>query len=168
MSSIFKSNYKIKHPDEEVPDNFGKKWLNEEEETFLEELSQEDYDLKEIARTHGRSVGGIKARQQVVAYRLHTQNTSIDEIMRITRLEEEAINETIERFNNREIAKKEKQEQKLKDKEEGKESKYNKNDKKELIKDIQNIKSDIQLMKDDIAYIKKTVKDMILMISDMT
>ena len=38
---------------------------------------------------------------------------------------------------------------------------------KELIENIQNIKSDIQLMKDDIAYIKKTVKDMILMISDM-
>lgn len=151
----FMNKYKISHPDEDVPDNFGKKWLNEEEETFLKELSQEDYDLTEIARTHGRSVGGIKARQQVVACRLHTQNTSMDEIMRITRLEEDTINETIERRDNREIARKETQKQ-------------SNGISKDVIKDIREIKSEMQLMKDDIAYIKKTMKDMILMISDMS
>ena len=88
---------KTQHPDtEEYPTNTGKAWTDEEESTLLRELEQ-NINIEIIAQTHKRTIGGIKGRQQTIAYKLYQKNVPMETIMTKTKLNKEQILETIKK-----------------------------------------------------------------------
>ena len=87
---------KLKNPLTNYTSNMGQRWTTEEENTLLEELDK-NINIEIIAQIHNRTVGGIRGRQQTIAYNMHLKNVSIEEIIIKTRLDEEQIMETIAR-----------------------------------------------------------------------
>lgn len=85
---------KMQHPDKQYPANMGQKWTNEEEKTMLNELKN-NIPINEIAHLHGRTIGGINARRNDVAYKLYSDGVSVSEIMTQTKLTHNEIMETI-------------------------------------------------------------------------
>mgnify|MGYP006075591895 CR=1 FL=1 len=67
--------------------NIGNKWTQLEEMLLIDELS-ENISIDEIAKNHGRTVGGIKSRCKDIAYKLYRQNKPIEEITMTTKLSE--------------------------------------------------------------------------------
>ena len=70
--------------------SFGKKWTPEEEQQLLQEISK-NIEIKIIAENHNRSIGGIRARIYLIAYKLYQNNVPIDEIIKIVHLRENDI-----------------------------------------------------------------------------
>jgi len=132
---------KSKYPDKEYPSNTGKKWSDEEETLLLEKLSN-NIDTEQIAQSHDRTVGGINARRREIAYKLYINNTSMEEIILKTKLDENQIVETIKRRNNN-----------------PKQCKSVTEIKKPVL-----IKSEIDEIKNDINELKNTIKELIEMI----
>jgi hypothetical protein len=87
---------KSQNPDKDYPYNTGQKWTDEEETLLLEELSK-NIDIQLIAQCHNRTTGGINARRRQIAYKLYSNNNSVEEIMLKTKLDEDEIIETIKR-----------------------------------------------------------------------
>jgi hypothetical protein len=85
---------KTKNPDTDYPTNLGQKWTTEEENTLLQELDK-NINVEIIAQTHNRTIGGIRGRQRTIAYNMYLKNVSIEEIVKITKLDKETITETI-------------------------------------------------------------------------
>lgn len=86
------------NPNKTYPANIGAKWT-EEDKTLLEEISDNiDFDI--IANNHKRTIGGINARRREIAYKLHLEYDSMEEIIKKTRLPKEEITATIERRAN--------------------------------------------------------------------
>jgi len=81
---------KIKNPDTNHPTNIGKKWMPEEDTILLEELDK-NINIKIIAQNHHRTVGGIRGRQETIAYNMYLKKDSIEEIIKITKLDKEQI-----------------------------------------------------------------------------
>jgi len=79
------------------PSNIGSKWTDDEEKLLLKELDDENIDIYDIAKKHGRTPGGIIGRQQDIAYRMHEKNLSMDEIVKTTKLNEEEIRMIIDK-----------------------------------------------------------------------
>ena len=94
MDSPMLKMLKKNNPDIDYPTNTGKKWTDKEENTLLQELDI-NIDLEFIAKNHKRTIGGIRARQRTIAYKLYVKNVSIEEIIKITRLDKETIMEAI-------------------------------------------------------------------------
>jgi len=90
---------KSQNPDKEYPSNTGQKWTDEEETLLLEELSKNN-DIQAIAQLHNRTTGGINARRREIAYKLYSNNNSMEEIILKTKLDEDQIIETIKRRQN--------------------------------------------------------------------
>jgi hypothetical protein len=90
---------KSQNPDKEYPSNMGKKWADEEEILLLEELSK-NIDIQLIAQSHNRTIGGINSKRREIAYKLYSNNNSMEEIMLKTKLDEDEIIETIKRRQN--------------------------------------------------------------------
>ena len=91
--------FETKNPDIDYPTNMGQKWTDEEEKTLLQELDK-NINIEIIARTHNRTIGGIRGRQRLIAYNMYVKKVSIEEIIRKTKLDEEQIMETITRKEN--------------------------------------------------------------------
>jgi hypothetical protein len=85
---------KTKNPDADYPTNMGQKWTTEEENTLLQELDK-NINVEIIAQTHNRTIGGIRGRQRTIAYNMYLKSVSIEEIVKITKLDKETITETI-------------------------------------------------------------------------
>ena len=66
--------------------NVGKKWTEEEENKLLEELNK-NMDIDTISKIHKRKIGGIQSRCKEIAYKMHLNHSSIEEIMQKTRLD---------------------------------------------------------------------------------
>ena len=90
---------KSKNPDKERPSKHMKKWNDEEETLLLEELSK-NMDIRVIAQSHNRTIGGISARRRQIAYNLYSNNTTMEEIILKTKLEEDEIMQIIKRRQN--------------------------------------------------------------------
>jgi hypothetical protein len=99
MESPMLKMLKSQNPDKEYPSNMGKKWTDEEETLLLEELSK-NIDIQVIAQRHNRTTGGINAKRREIAYKLYSNNNSMEEIMLKTKLDEDEIIETIKRRQN--------------------------------------------------------------------
>lgn len=99
MESPMLKMLKSQNPDKEYPSNIGKKWNDDEEKILLEELKK-NIDIELIAKTHNRTIGGINCRRQEIAYKLHIDNISIEEIIMITKLDRFQILETIKKREN--------------------------------------------------------------------
>ena len=96
MESSMLKMLKSQNPDKEYPSNTGQKWTDEEETLLLEELSK-NTDIQAIAQCHNRTTGGINARRREIAYKLYSNNISMEEIILKTKLNEHQIIETIKR-----------------------------------------------------------------------
>ena len=99
MESPILKMLKSKNPDKEYPSNTGQKWTDEEERLLLEELSK-NIDIQLISQYHNRTTGGINARRKVIAYKLYSNNNSMEEIILKTKLDEDQIIETIKKLQN--------------------------------------------------------------------
>ncbi len=87
---------KSNNPDKEHTYNVGQKWTDEEEKLLLDELSK-NITIEVIAQSHKRTIGGINARRREIAYKMHSNNISMEEIISKTKLNEVQILETIKR-----------------------------------------------------------------------
>jgi hypothetical protein len=142
MESSMLKMLKSKNPDKEYPSNIGQKWTDKEEKLLLEELNK-NIDIQQIAQYHNRTIGGINARRTRIAYKLYSNNTSMEEIIFITKLNEDQIMETIKNLQN--------------------------NSKKcksviEIKKPF-SIESEIDEMKNDIKELKNTIKELVEMMN---
>ena len=99
MESPMLKMLKSQNPDKEYPSNTGQKWTDEEETLLLEELNK-NIDIQAIAQRHNRTTGGINSRRREIAYKLYSNNNSMEEIILKTKLDEDQIIETIKRRQN--------------------------------------------------------------------
>lgn len=90
---------KTKIPDKDYPTNMGQKWTDEEENTLLQELDK-NINIKTIAQTHNRTIGGIRGKQRTIAYNMYIKKVPIEEIIIRTKLNKEQIMKTITRKEN--------------------------------------------------------------------
>jgi len=135
---------KSQNPDKEYPSNTGQKWTDQEETLLLENLSK-NTDIQLIAQSHNRTTGGINARRRVIAYRLYSNNNTMEEIILKTKLDEDQIIETIKKRQD--------------------------NSKKcksvTEIKDKISIENEINEMKNDIKEVKNTMKELVEMMKSV-
>jgi hypothetical protein len=96
MESPMLKRIKTLNPDKEYPKNLGKPWSNKEETQLLDEVSK-NIDMESISQIHERTLGGIVARIKEIAYKMYLKDCSFEEIMETTKLDNNQINETIER-----------------------------------------------------------------------
>ena len=96
MESYILKRLQSQNPEKEYPNNLGKKWTDEEDQTLLEELHN-NVDINVIAEIHKRSIGGINARRKEIAYNMYCNNISMEEIIVKTKLDENQITERIKR-----------------------------------------------------------------------
>jgi hypothetical protein len=99
MESFMLKKLKAQNPEKEYPSNIGKKWSNKEENDLLEELDN-NIDIESIAQSHNRTIGGINSRRRVLAYKMYSNNISMEEIINKTKLNKYEILETIEKRKN--------------------------------------------------------------------
>jgi hypothetical protein len=142
---------RISNEDKEYPSNMGQKWSNEEETLLLEELNN-NIDIETIAQKHSRTIGGINSRRQEIAYKMHLKNVSIEEIIRLTKLDYVCIKQTIEKKQNNNS-------KKIKTKEtDNVFISINKNDYIELQNDLKRIKNDIKDIKNTLGGLVEMMK----------
>ena len=132
---------KSQNPDKEYPSNTGQKWTDEEETLLLEELSK-NTDIQAISQCHNRTTGGINARRREIAYKLYSNNISMEEIILKTKLNEHQIIETIKR----------------------RQTNVKKCKSVTEIKKPFSIESEIDEMKNDIKELKNTINELIEML----
>tara|TARA_B100000497_G_C7543853_1_gene329059 strand:- start:308 stop:862 length:555 start_codon:yes stop_codon:yes gene_type:complete len=133
---------KSRNPDKKYPSNIGQKWTQDEESLLLNELDQ-NIDLKIIAENHKRTTGGIRSRCKMIAYKMHLNNISHDEILQKTKLNVKTLKQTIEKRDGFQLGVNKKKSIKIK---------------KETQSSSSNI--DIIEMKNDIIELKKTINEM--------
>ena len=142
---------RISNEDKEYPSNMGKNWSDEEEILLLEELNN-NIDIEIIAQKHGRTIGGINSRRREIAYKMYLKNVYIEEIIRQTKLDNNAIEETIKKRQNNNS-------KKIKTKEiDNVFISINKNDYIELQNDVKNMKNDIKQIKNTLGELVEMMK----------
>ena len=142
---------KTKNPEKEYPSNLGAKWSDEEETLLLEELNN-NIDIETIAQKHSRTIGGINARRQEIAYKMYLKKISTEEIIKQTKLDYVSIKQTIEKKQNNNS-------KKIKTKEiDNVFISINKNDYKELQNDVNNMKNDIKVIKNTLGELVEMMK----------
>jgi hypothetical protein len=140
---------RISNEDTEYPSNMGQKWSDEEEKLLLEELNN-NIDIEIIAQKHDRTIGGINSRRQEIAYKMYLKKISIEEIIKLTKLDYNYIEQIIQKRQN---------------------NKSNKNKTKELDNvfisinksDYIELQNDVKNMKNDIKQIKNTLGELVEM-----
>ena len=95
----------------EIPQSKGQKWTIEEETQLLEELDK-GLDNDSIAKIHKRTVGSITSRIGEIAYKMYIDNNSIEDISNKTKLDEIQILDIFERQQYKLRQKEEKKEEK--------------------------------------------------------
>jgi hypothetical protein len=88
------------------PNRHGKKWTETEKTQLLTELSQ-NKPYNEIATIHERTNGGIWSRTREIAYTFYKQGKSRQDILQETRLTDEQLDETIQRYDEKQKQKRE-------------------------------------------------------------
>ena len=142
---------RISNEDKEYPSNMGHKWNDEEEELLLQELN-DNIDIEIIAQKHNRTIGGINSRRREIAYKMYLKNVSINEIIRQTKLDNNSIEETINKIKNNKS-------KKIKTKEvDNVFISINKNDYIELQNDVKNMKNDIKQIKHTLGELVEMMK----------
>jgi Werner syndrome ATP-dependent helicase len=71
----------------------GKKWSSDELALLLENVKTKS--ITDTATAHNRTAGAIRSRLKLIAVDLHKKKKSVQDIMKITKLTEKAINEAI-------------------------------------------------------------------------
>ena len=81
----------------------GKRWSDEEEASLLLEIKS-DVSISDIAKTHGRTYGGITSRLREIACKMLSNGREMHYVMEETHLTENQINEALDR-NQRSVTK---------------------------------------------------------------
>lgn len=76
----------------------GQKWTAIEEKQLMDEISS-DLDVSTIAKNHKRTIGGINARLNKIIYKMHLDDYSIEDIIKITKMQEADITKIIDRHD---------------------------------------------------------------------
>jgi hypothetical protein len=141
----------ISNEDTEYPSNMGQKWSDDEEILLLEELNN-NIDIETIAQKHSRTIGGINSRRREIAYKMYFKNISIEEIIKQTKLDNNCIEQTIQkRQNNKSNKNKTKEVDNVF-------ISINKNDYIELQNDVKNTKNDIKQIKNILGELVEMMK----------
>jgi hypothetical protein len=142
---------RISNEDKEYPSNMGQKWSDEEETLLLEELNN-NIDIETIAQKHSRTIGGINARRQEIAYKMYLKKISTEEIIKQTKLDYVSIKQTIEKKQSNNS-------KKIKTKEiDNVFISINKNDYIELQNDVKKMKNDIKEIKNTLGELVEMMK----------
>jgi hypothetical protein len=142
---------RIQNEDKEYPSNMGQKWSDEEETLLLEELNN-NIDIETIAQKHSRTIGGINARRQEIAYKMYLKKISTEEIIKQTKLDYVSIKQTIEKKQSNNS-------KKIKTKEiDNVFISINKNDYIELQNDVKKMKNDIKEIKNTLGELVEMMK----------
>jgi hypothetical protein len=161
MESSMLKMLKSQNPDKEYPSNLGKAWSEDEETLLIEELYS-NIDIETIARNHERTIGGINSRRRQIAYNMYLNNSSMESIIKWTKLDEECIKQIIEKKSGDKPVKitKVKDDNMIKEEvvDEDNNSVSNRLDSINL--DIADMKKDIMTMKRDMKQLKITMNDM--------
>lgn len=80
----------------ELPSAHGKKWTELEEQQLLNEL-EIDMNYNAIAENHNRTRGGIRGHIHEMAYHMHSNTISKEEIIRIMKLTPDSLEDIITR-----------------------------------------------------------------------
>ena len=131
---------RISNEHTEYPSNMGQKWSDEEEILLLEEINN-NIDIEIIAQKHNRTIGGINSRRREIAYKMYKKNVSIEEIIKHTKLDNNSIEQIIQKRQNINSNKNKSKEL------DNVFISINKNNYIELQNDIKNIKNDINQIK---------------------
>ncbi len=90
---------KSQNPTNEYSFNFGLDWLNDEESLLIQELYT-DIDVETIAQHHCRTIDDINSKRREIAHKMYLDKSSMEEIIRQTKLDEECIKQIIEQQHN--------------------------------------------------------------------
>jgi|688.fasta_scaffold718034_2 hypothetical protein len=93
---MFTNFIPLQESGKDYPKNLGKLWTKDEENLLLQELS-ENFDIEKIAINHERTIGGIIAKINDIAYKMYIRNISLAEIIEKTKLDEKKLEEVIEK-----------------------------------------------------------------------
>jgi hypothetical protein len=169
MESSMLKMLKSQNPDKEYPSNLGKAWDEDEESLLIEELYS-NMDIETIARNHNRTMGGINSRRRLIAYNMYLNNSTMESIIKWTKLDEECIKQIIEKKsgNNSVKIKKDKPIKIKKVKDDNVIGEEVINEDNNIVSsrldsinyDIVGIKKDIMTMKRDMKELKITMNDM--------
>lgn len=144
---IKKNKYVDRYPNKDIPDNFMKKWTEEDESNLLEHLKN-GLTKEEIANLFKRSNGSITSRCRKIAKQLYIDGYTENEIIEKTKI----TNEELEKIVT------------FVDKQNQNNNKH-KTTKKSIIKqsdnyeDIQFLKGEVSLLRKEMNNIKKCVFD---------
>lgn len=86
--------------------NKGKVWYDKNISKLLEDV-QKNMSREQIAKEHGRTIGGIRAKLRGLAADYYFNNISTDKILKITGLTPEELTDAIERRRPKDIRKQE-------------------------------------------------------------
>jgi hypothetical protein len=88
----------------EIALNKGKKWTDEEDELLLNELKlNNNFGL--IAINHKRTTSSISSRTKKLIYDMYLKNMTIDEIVKLLKMDYVYISETIEHHKQNKLTK---------------------------------------------------------------
>lgn len=87
---------KARNTDTDYPSNSGKKWTDEEDAILLDELKK-NIHIDKIAENHKRTTGGIGARYNEIAYKMHLKNAPTQEILQTTQITIEQLRDIIDK-----------------------------------------------------------------------
>ena len=94
-----KEIWKDKHPESDVPESMGKKWLPEEIAHLLSHIKS-GVPLETIACNHKRSEGGIRSKLRGIAYDMYCKDIPMEEITIKTGVSSADVMDTVSRKNN--------------------------------------------------------------------
>ena len=84
--------------------NKGNKWTDEEDELLLSELKLNN-NFGVIAINHKRTTSSISSRTKKLIYDMYLKNISIDEIVKLLKMDYAYINDTIEHHTQNKVMK---------------------------------------------------------------
>jgi hypothetical protein len=169
MDSPMLKRLKSQNPDKEYPSNLGKAWDVDEEALLLEELYN-NIDIETIARNHERTIGGINSRRSQIAYNMYLNNSSMESIIKWTRLDEKYIKQIIEKKSGGKSVKIKKNKPvkitETKDDTSREEENVSEDD-NSVSNRLNSINYDIVGMKKDIMTMKRDMKELKITMNDM-
>jgi septal ring factor EnvC (AmiA/AmiB activator) len=122
----------------------GEKWAEEEESLLLNELR--NLSIEEIAKKHERTIWSIELRRRDIAYRMHIGDIfTTQDIVKITKLTESEILETIVKTQEKEKKKREKE--------------------KAVPKDLKSVNENLNELKNEISELKSQIKELTEMLN---
>lgn len=152
----------------ELPSAHGKKWTELEEQQLLNEL-EIDMNYNAIAENHNRTRGGIRGHIHEMAYHMHSNKISKEEIMEKMRLTPENLDDIITRRSMKDDKpKKEKTEPLVKINQpvlDPLQTEFNilKTEVRQMRSELTEIKTEIKTFGKEFVSLKKSIQQMMIM-----